>query len=316
MTIQQIYKLAIDLGKHSDLRNKKDVERVLKLAQKEYQKLPQQEKQYFDKEKFTNPYSDSKILIDKPGKKIKKILTGIDIDTAEVLLADRLGDIDLIISHHPTGKALADGLEDVMHLQADVLSKYGIPINIAEKILEKRISEVSRSVNPVNHYQAVQAAKLFDFGWMTAHTVCDNMVAKFLEQHIKKQKPETLEEALEYLLKIPEYKQAKKMGFGPRLFAGKPENRCGKIAITEITGGTEGSKEIYEKMAQAGIGTTIAMHQSEEHKKAAEKAHINVIIAGHISSDSIGMNLFLDELEKKGIKIIPCSGLIRVKRKK
>jgi hypothetical protein len=39
-----------------------------------------------------------------------------------------------------------------------------------------------------------------------------------------------------------------------------------------------------------------------------------VVIAGHISSDSLGVNLFLDELEKRGIEIIPCSGLIRVSR--
>jgi hypothetical protein len=28
------------------------------------------------------------------------------------------------------------------------------------------------------------------------------------------------------------------------------------------------------------------------------------------------MNLFLDEVEKQGVEIIPCSGLIRVKRGK
>jgi hypothetical protein len=56
------------------------------------------------------------------------------------------------------------------------------------------------------------------------------------------------------------------------------------------------------------------MHISEKHRKKAQKAHINVVIAGHMASDSLGMNLFLDELEKKGIEIIPCSGLIRVKR--
>jgi hypothetical protein len=69
-------------------------------------------------------------------------------------------------------------------------------------------------------------------------------------------------------------------------------------------------------MANAGVGTILAMHQSEKHREAAEKANINVVIAGHISSDSIGVNLFLDELEKKGIKIIPCSGLIRYSRVK
>ena len=82
----------------------------------------------------------------------------------------------------------------------------------------------------------------------------------------------------------------------------------------DFTGGTEGSPKIYEKMAQAGIGTVIGMHISEEHKKEAEAANINIVIAGHISSDSLGVNLFLDELEKQGIEIIPCSGLIRVKR--
>jgi len=58
------------------------------------------------------------------------------------------------------------------------------------------------------------------------------------------------------------------------------------------------------------------MHMREESKKEAEAANINVVIAGHISSDSLGMNLFLDELEKRGIEIIPCSGLIRVSRAK
>ena len=77
---------------------------------------------------------------------------------------------------------------------------------------------------------------------------------------------------------------------------------------------TSQSQDIYEKLSQAGIGTIIGMHISEEHRKEAEKAHINVIIAGHIPSDSLGVNLFLDTLVKKGIQVIPCSGLIRVRR--
>jgi putative NIF3 family GTP cyclohydrolase 1 type 2 len=58
------------------------------------------------------------------------------------------------------------------------------------------------------------------------------------------------------------------------------------------------------------------MHMSEPHRLEAEKHHINVIVAGHMASDSLGVNLFLDELEKKGIKVVPMSGLIRVKRGK
>ena len=69
-------------------------------------------------------------------------------------------------------------------------------------------------------------------------------------------------------------------------------------------------------MAIAGIGTIIGMHISEEHKKEAEAANINVVISGHMSSDSLGINLFLDELEKREIEIVPCSGLIRISRVK
>ena len=127
-------------------------------------------------------------------------------------------------------------------------------------------------------------------------------------------KPEYLEDIIRILESIPEYREAIKIGAGPCLFVGSPENRCGKIALTEITGGTEGSEKMYEKMAQAGIGTVIGMHMSERNKQEAETNNISVVIAGHISSDSLGMNLFLDELEKRGIEVIPCSGLIRIKR--
>jgi putative NIF3 family GTP cyclohydrolase 1 type 2 len=48
--------------------------------------------------------------------------------------------------------------------------------------------------------------------------------------------------------------------------------------------------------------------------KSLKKLHVNVINAGHMASDSIGANLFLDKLEKQGIKIIVGGGLIRVKR--
>ena len=54
--------------------------------------------------------------------------------------------------------------------------------------------------------------------------------------------------------------------------------------------------------------------QDEEHFKEAKKHHLNVIIAGHIASDSLGANLFLDELEKRGVEIVTFSGLIRAKR--
>jgi len=150
---------------------------------------------------------------------------------------------------------------------------------------------------------------------MCLHTACDNLSARFLRDLVEKRDSlMRLNDLLNLLKEIPEYREAIKFGAGPKIFVGKKERRCGKIAITEITGGTEGSPKLYEKMAIAGIGTIVGMHISEEHKKEAEAANINVVIAGHMSSDSLGVNLFLDELEKRKIEIIPCSGLIRISR--
>ncbi len=314
MKLQEIYTLAINKTIEADFRGKEGVENFLKRKKEKYEKLPEEEKKWFDVETLENPYSDSRILNVAQDKEIKKVLVGIDIEPAEILLAKEIGNVDLIISHHPLGKALAN-LHEVMELQCDVLNMYGVPINIAEGLMEERISEVARGVNKLNHQRTVDTAKILGFNLMCLHTVCDNLAARFLKEKIERRDNlMRIEDLMDFLKTIPEYKTAVKFGAGPKIFVGKKENRCGKIALTEITGGTEGSAKLYEKMAIAGIGTIIGMHISEEHKKEAEAANINVVIAGHMSSDSLGVNLFLDELERKGIEIIPCSGLIRVKR--
>ncbi|NQU82610.1 MAG: NGG1p interacting factor NIF3 [Parcubacteria group bacterium] len=313
MKIQDIFNLAIEMGKQADFRTEKGLEKFLDRKKKQYEKLSEAQKQDFDKEALENPYLDSRILHIADDKEIKKVFIGVDIDPAELLIAKELGDIDLVISHHPLGKGLAH-LSDVMSLQSDVLAQYGVPINVAEGLMRKRISEVARSVNSSNHQRTVDAAKLLGINLICLHTPCDNLAAKFLKDRIESKEIETVGELMDELRKIPEYKEAQKIGAGPKVFVGDEQNRTGKIAMTELTGGTEGSPKLYEKMATAGIGTVVGMHQSEEGNKEAEKANVNVVIAGHISSDSLGINILLDELEKKGIKAVPCSGVIRVSR--
>jgi len=313
MTIKEIFNLAVRMGIDADLRGREAVEKFLREKIERYEKLPLAEKDEFDQEALENPYLDSRIHHIARDKEVKKVLVGVDIEPAEILLAKELGDIDLVIAHHPLGKGLAT-LAEVMDMQCDILNLYGVPINVAEGLVREKISEVARGVNAKNHQRTVDTAKLLGFNLINIHTPCDNLVAKFLKDKIDSAKPERIGDLMKLFKEVPEYKEAAKIGAGPKIFVGSTERRCGKIALTEITGGTEGSPKLYEKMAQVGIGTIIGMHQSEEHRKEAEAAHLNVVIAGHISSDSIGINLFLDDLEKQGIEIIPCSGLIRVKR--
>lgn len=318
LTVKQIYNLAISLGIKNDLRGSAYVNKKLKYQKEKFDELNKDQKKEFDVESLTNPYADSRILTTGFNKQVKRVLVGIDIDTSELLLANEISKkkpIDLVIGHHPLGVGLA-GLGEVMELQIEVLHKYGIPINIAEDITKLRMSEVTRGVNASNHNKVVDSAKLLGIELMCTHTPADNMVATYLFNLIEKNKNklERVKDLLKLLKEIPEYAEAIKTKVGPKLFVGGEDRYLGKIAVTEITGGTSGSKDAYLKIANAGVGTIVGMHIGEDHRKEAEKAHLNIVIAGHMSSDSIGMNLLCDELEKKGIEIIPCSGFIRISR--
>lgn len=313
MKTQDIQNLSIKMGIDVDFRGREGIQKLLDNKKKKFEKLSGNDKEEFDAESLINPYLDSGVYNVSEDKEIKKVLVGIDIGPEEILIAKELGDIDLVIAHHPIGKGLAQ-LADVMDLQCDVCNYYGVPINVAEGLMRERISEVARGVNSSNHQRTVDAAKLMKVNLMNSHTPCDNLAAKFLKDLIEGRNIEKVGDLINILKEIPEYKEAMKIGVGPKIFVGSPENRCGKIALSEITGGTEGSPKLYEKMAQAGVGTVVGMHISEEHKKEAELAHVNIVIAGHISSDSLGVNLLMDELEKQSIEIVPCSGFTRFSR--
>lgn len=317
MNIQEIFDLAIETGIDNDPRGRKKVEKILKKRKEEFGELPKKKQAEFDSEKLDNPYSDSGILTGDPTRQVLRVLVGIDINSAEVLLAHELekqgNKIDLIIAHHPEGKSLTN-LHEVMDIQTDVLARAGVPENIAEKVLEDRLRQVSQGVAPANHFQAVDTAALLDIPMMNIHTPADNSVWKFIDQYLDKKETETVGDVVEALKEIPEYIEGMKRNSGPVIFAGNEKSRAGKIVVSGMTGGTSGSEKIYERMSHFGIGTEVAMHIPEKHREEAVKHYLNIVIAGHMASDSIGMNLILDKLESAGIEIVPCSGFIRHSR--
>jgi putative NIF3 family GTP cyclohydrolase 1 type 2 len=140
------------------------------------------------------------------------------------------------------------------------------------------------------------------------------MVANYLQKKMDELKPRYLKDIIKFLKQIPEYKQASTENSGPKILVGNENNRSGKVFV-DMTGGTEGPQQMVKKLADAGVGTVICMHYKDVLRKEAEKNHINVIIAGHIASDTFGLNLLLDELLKIGdFEILCCSGFRRFSR--
>jgi len=288
MRLSRLYQQIIKFGKDRDPRRRKSI----------------------------RSYSDTAILFGDPNIQVQTILIGIDIEVAELLLADRLREkrcLDLVISHHPEGKAYAS-LYKVMQLQVDLLKKVGVPEIEAQRLLEQRCWEVERKILPANHMRPVDAARLLNLPFMCVHTPADNHAYAFLQDIMDKEKPKKVRDVLDILMGIPEYQQAHLHQAGPRVILGNPERPVGKVLL-EMTGGTEGPRDVFDKLYKAGVRTLICMHLSEEHFKKVKDTHLNVIIAGHISSDTLGLNLLLDRIEKEELlQIIDCSGFKRIRR--
>ncbi len=317
MRLIDIYDFVIRKGIEKDPRSRNEIREELNRVRKEFRQLKGVDKRNYDKERLRHPYADTRILYGDPTKDIKTAIVGIDMEGPEILTADRLNDkgeaIDLVMAHHPEGVAWAN-FYDVMYMQASTLKKVGIPMEISKAMLKERIEEVGRAVAPSNHFRSVDIARLLDIPFMCVHTPADNHVADYLQRLFDRKKPAKLSEVLTILKNIPEYADAVKKKAGPKILIGTPDKKAGKVFV-DMTGGTEGPKKIFARLSQAGVGTIVAMHLSEEHFKNAKDEHINVVIAGHIASDTLGLNLLLDSLEKKEkIRIIPCSGFVRIRR--
>lgn len=317
MKLGEIYETCVATGIAADARDRSEIDRTLAEAKKAYDKLEADEKEFFDAEKLVNPYADTRICAGDPEDEIRGLLVGVDMEVGEVLLADRLREkgepIDLVFAHHPEGPGYAN-LHEVMYMQADLWAAQGVSIAAADQLIAPRAEEVRRRIMPVNHYRAIDAAKLLGLASLSCHTPADNSVNTFVQSFLDDREPATLDDIVKSLREIPEYADGARKGYGPVLISGTGSARPGRIVV-DMTGGTEGPKEALDRLSAAGVGTLVGMHYSEDHKKHAEELKLNLVIAGHISSDVLGMNLVLDAIEARGDVAVYCaSGMVRVKR--
>ena len=322
MKLKTLYKRSIEIGMEADPRSKKTIDAMLKRYQERSKKLEAHERELFDEERTWNPYPDCRIINGTGEEEVKSILVGIDMETQEVLLADRLREkgmkIDAIMTHHPEGRALAD-LDKVMPVQVDVYAQAGVPVNHSEGLLRPRMDRIWRAIHADNLFRTERAAELLGFPMFGIHTVTDNLVWRFMEKEVcsKQKNFDSLKDIMNIISEIEEYKYYAKKGNPPIIVNGGELSRPGRVVATEFTGGTNGPEDFIEKQSHAGVGTILAMHFTEKEVEEGKKHHLNLIQCSHMASDAIGVNLLLDKLskEEKKLEVIEASGFIRVKRK-
>ena len=319
MKIYDAYRVAIEAGMKRDLRPQSEVKKILDDFQATYDNLPQDRKELFDQERLWNPYADSRFSYGSEKAKeldAERFMWGIDITPSEILLADKLREkgqrIDAVIAHHPNGTSKTPFPEVMMQMTA-MFQNMGMESEKAHDLVQKRMEQVLRGMQGYNYNQTADAARMLDIPFFNIHAPADNMVEEYMVNKMKKLQPKTLGDVIDSLYSEPEVRAAAKANSPPIILAGNADDECGKVMV-KMNGGTSFSKETYQALAESGVKTIVAMHYPDDHVDAAKEAGVNLIISGHMASDSIGVNLICDIWEKEGIEVIPCSGFTRFSR--
>ena len=254
--------------------------------------------------------ADSQIFV--RGDDIKRILFGVDVDAAGLLLAKQLN-FDAVIAHHPPGnEAQVYGMPEVMLRHIGQMKSVGISEKNAKKALEVIRGKVSRQRNVINYERVTSVAKLLEIPFLNIHTPVDAITKKYFDDYIDSFLSLNENAKVSDLIKsLNEIDEISKGLTKPALRIGDEESPVGKFFVA-ISAGTSGGAAIAKAYFKAGINTLLYMHLGEGDYKKLKKEKIkgNLIVTGHMPSDSIGINIYLNELEKRGIFVQRFSGVI------
>jgi len=242
---------------------------------------------------------DSTIYINGSG--IKKIFFGIDAGVPELWLAKKLG-YDCVIAHHPVGGTAIINFHKVFQRHVQQMVAAGVPEEEAKKAVKKKLADLEVDGHSRNYGHAVDAARLLKMPYMNIHTPLDEIGRKVMAEKISKRLKgnSKVQDVVEALEELPEFKNATT---DIKIRVGKPDNPAGKVVVSHGAG-TNGGYEIARTYFKHGIGTVVYIHVGlGDLEKLKAEGIGNLVVTGHIASDSVGINPFIRELEKQNISV-------------
>ncbi|MFX0095510.1 MAG: hypothetical protein ACFFBD_27485, partial [Candidatus Hodarchaeota archaeon] len=242
------------------------------------------------------------------GEKIKKILYGIDIGTTELLYAKE-NEYDCVIAHHPV---LVNSWR-VFLWHITQLEAQGVPSELAKEIVSKKAHFLKFGFHARN-YDAVPAfARLLEMPFLNIHSPSDELGRRLIhaaiEQLTKEAQNPVLRDIRPYL--EDQYIEFKKAQTRVEIAKGEDNDYLGNWVFSHGAL-TNGGYELAECYFQHGLDTVIYIHIGPGDLARIQNLEKgSLVITGHLVSDSVGINPFLNKLEEKGCEITAIGGLIR-----
>jgi DNA-binding protein len=237
------------------------------------------------------------------GDNIRKIIFGIDAGAPELMVAKQSG-YDAVIAHHPQGGTATTRFYEVFKRHIQQMAAIGIPIEEARKAVEKRLQELEVDAHTRNYGHAVDVARLLKMPYMNIHTPLDEVGRKIMSEKVdsKIRKESTVRDVVSALEELPEFKNAITE---IKIRLGKAENPAGKVVVSHGAG-TNGGYEIATTYFKYGVGTVVYIHiRPGDLEKLKGENRGNLVVTGHIASDSVGINPLIHSLRGEGIMVTP-----------
>jgi putative NIF3 family GTP cyclohydrolase 1 type 2 len=243
--------------------------------------------------------TDSAIHLE--GKDIRKVLFCLDAGVSELLLAKKLN-FDALIAHHPIGNSAIIEFHEVFKRHVQQLIKAGVPKKEAENAIRTKINALETRNHMRSYRQTIDAAKLLNVPCMNIHTPLDEVGRRIMSNRIKAvtKNNATLNDIVQALRDLPEFQRA---ATKIKIRVGSASSLAGKTVVSHGAG-TNGGYDVAQTYFKHGVNTVIYIHIDPIDLSRLKQEKLgNLIITGHVASDSVGINPFIKKLEKNDIKV-------------
>lgn len=247
--------------------------------------------------------ADSAIYVEGSG--LRRVLMGIDMGVAELVLAKQLG-YEAVIAHHPQPAILS--FPKILDLHIHQMVQAGVPEPVAIKAVQGLQEALEYRYHSGNYDHAPSVARLLGMPYLSIHNPLDELGRRIMDEAIQTRlTPEaTVGDVVDALLTLPEFQAAPTR---PLIAVGEPGNPAGKVVVAHGAG-TNGGYEVANAYFEHGVKTVVYIHCDISHvRRLRQEGKGNLIISGHMVSDLVGINPFVRELERRGLRVDRVSGL-------
>ncbi len=243
------------------------------------------------------------------GAAIERVLIGIDLRSPEIALAKAAG-YDAVVAHHPVGVSTLN-FHTVLDRHADQMAAAGVPRDLARSIVAK-VKEPRRILDSMSNYDHDPSlARLLDMPYLNIHTPLDE---------VGRRRMATVAGEVGENATVGDLIAAFYDAFGEfrhaatriEALVGSLDRRLGRVVVSHGAG-TNGGYPVAKAYFDHGVDAVVYIHcrpDDAERLRAEYGTTKTLVVTGHIASDSIGINPYIERLRDEGLEVVPVSGIL------